>query len=403
MGLTLGAGSIVAGLTSHAAASCGQLPGFSNFLLLYRDAVVKIETSGGPDRYCVSAGSGFLVGTKGNLLAIVSAAHVIPTHPECKGKLTITARFPQKPTATFELQERERTPQDIVLLSADLKKVEPLLGKPLELCQTILGNAGSPVEPLVFLGYYDRDIDPTPYAGHIETKYDGSSRQRICGTANNTISGAPVFDGDGKIIGMMRERIERDSFDNPVVGKAWIVPVNTVQDLLNRWGLVPIKKRCGIETASFQPTKVFGDLISALLGPMMLEKRISQITVPYQISDIRNDFEPAPPGAIARWRAARERDPNTPPLRFARTYEKRFVAEPGFRIDAVREVRVVSRSLPPDPLPSAQCDSLDDCIRVSEDRRSLIVNYRLWSGARDIDNSRGWIDLIVNTLQSRAR
>ena len=88
-------------------------------------------------------------------------------------------------------------------------------------------------------------------------------------------------------------------------------------------------------------------------------------------------------------------------VRYPRTYYEKFAAVDGYRFDAVSGIELLSRNLPSEPVPSVKCESKEDCIQFSDNRRTMIVNYRLWSGPKGIDETRGWIDMVIKSRQSK--
>lgn len=379
---------------NNARADCGaEIPGKSVLERKLRNALVKIETEGGPDKNCRSEGSGFVVAADQNLLTIASAAHVVPSHPDCAGKMHVFGRFPENVEPQIELNVLFRTPYDFVLMQADLKAISDQLGLNPAVCRIALGAGGKPADQLIFIGYFPGDTLPNAYSGFIETEIDASgTRQRICGGVNKGVSGGPVVGQEGSVIGLMRERLTQDVNGNEVVGKGIVLPVTKFQ--------AEIESRFNPNRA---PLCLDADVADFGAGTNVQEAILpSSITVPHHVSDLRDDYQTAPASDLARFALETVLNQEPDPLRYPRSYEKHFDAEPGFIFKAVSDIRLLSHNRPQEPLPTTDCSHPDDCIKFSADKRSMIVRYRLFSGPAGIDQTRGWIDLIINTQQVRA-
>lgn len=365
---------------------------------MYQSQLVKIETSGGPDLLCRSEGTGFVVGRSGPSFLILTAAHVIPDAPECAGSLEIIGRWAMRPDVELPLTVLSRSGQDVAILRGELGAAGPMPGYLGGLCDPHFGRPGAPIDSVVFIGYFPGDLTPLPYDGHIETNPSPDDvRQRIQGSVNRGLSGGPVINHSGLVVGMMRERIDTDIYGESVVGKAYITPVTVLQRELASVSVesvspVQCSARLGSRYYDWNPGHFF----------FAWDRDFPPIVVPLQVSEINADHQPAPTSDILDWSRRRLLGQNPSPLRYPKTYERRFSPQPGYRFDRVLETRVLSHNRPAELLPTSACLTRDDCIYVAADGSELVIRFRLWSGPI-IDQTRGWLDMIILTEQTRLR
>ncbi len=347
--------------------------------------MVKIETSGGPDKPCKSEGSGFIISTTTEKIVIATAKHVIPSASVCVGKMDVIGRFVSDPSVEIPLTIEALGTSDLAFLSVANGATKTGLGTAHLACRLMLGTTAVPLEQLLMLGYFPGDRKPLPKAGYIENEPDeAGTRQPICGTINKGMSGGPVVDRRGLVLGLMRDRMDEDDYDNPVFEKGNILPVRRISDELSKILPPPVGELC-----------YEGSL------PAEIASETSQITIPYQLSEIRDDHDSAPLQDIVKWAIDALFGRNPPPLRYANSYRREFNAIAGYKITSIKETLVVSHNFPSEPLPTADCTSPEDCIRISQDGRRLIVDFRLWSGPSLLDQTRGWLDMTIVTEQEK--
>jgi hypothetical protein len=378
--------SLVLSEANLALADCGGYwPGAISIMSKLNRGLVKIETSGGPDKPCKNEGSGFIISSSPSKIVIATAKHVISSESVCVGPMEIFGRLVARPDVELPLTIERRGESDIILLSISTETVKAAFGATSPACRFSLGTVGTPPEQLLLLGYFPGDRTPVPGAGQVETQPDeGGTRQRICGAINHGLSGGPVVDQRGEVLGLMRERLEKDSYGNEVVEKGFILPVNSIDSEIRKVSS-PQGELC------FSPSITTASVTSAQ----------ERVTIPYQLSELRDDHIAAPADDLAKWTANAIIGNKPAPLRYPKQYQRVYPAIAGYRITSIRETRTASHNFPDEPLPTTACASEQDCIRIAPDGRSVIVNFRLWSGP-SVDQTRGWLDMSIITEQALA-
>ena len=363
----------------------------------YRPVMVKIETSGGPDEFCRSEGSGFIVGSKDDRTFIVSAGHVIPNHADCTDLMEVIARPSFDTSLEVALTLEQSTANDLALLSAstaDLIGARPdaqLANPRPPFCAASFGTGAKPVDPLVFIGYFPGEADPLPYRGNIET-LSADGRQRIQGLVNKGISGGPVLNLQGQIIGLVRERVEVDNYGNQVWGKAFITPISVVKADLGTDNLRPAGNSCLARTGPA------AGWIAYAANPVKVQKYSFRST--HQVSQTLTSQNQGSGSDLAAYLLDQAMGRNPPPLRYPKQFEQRFAASPGFSFTRIVKSEVLSHNRPSEPIPTTACATPDDCITISPDRKEIVVRFRLYSGPI-IDQTRGWLEMIVVADQCR--
>jgi hypothetical protein len=368
-----------------------QVPNGIGIFNLYAPIMVKIETKGGPDTPCRSEGSGFIVGQKNDRIFIATAAHVIPTAKECEPHMEIVGRSTLNPNIEAPLKMEARGAHDIALLSVSTSSFFQNAEMPKSVCRPAFGQVATPVTNLIFIGYFAGDIEPFPYDGRVENDpKPRPERQRIQGSANKGVSGGPVVDGYGRIIGVMRERLEKDAYGNEIVGKAYMTPISILRAELSTIDIEEVERSpCNHTLASWA---------QAPNGAGLPDK----INVPIQLAELNDSHVTAPASDVLEWLAQKALGKNPPGLRYPRSYHRLFAAQPGYKFSSILSTRRLSQSRPTDPPPSAKCETDMECIKISPDGTQLIVDFRLWSGPK-VDQTRGWIDMIILTEQVKLK
>ena len=361
-----------------------------------RHGIVKLETLGGPDELCRSESTGFIVAIDKDALLIATARHAMPEHEQCKkAGVKLYARFPQSPGKLVELTLKTDSRIDLALYQASAADVAVPGAKRLA-CPLPLGNHLRPIDQIVFFGYFPGDIKQAlPYSGRIDDDpIAGGHKQRICGPIDKGTSGGPAFGSKGQVVGVVTERMLKDAAGNAVVGKGWIVPAEDAKSTFA--GLLP----AATPGAAYCSQGAGFDLTKAAT-PELIKSLPQTIEVPYHLSKLREDHDPLQAADAAKWAAAQLAGNKGAQVRYPRTYYEKFAAVDGYGFDAVSGIELLSRNLPSEPAPSVKCESKEDCIQFSDNRRTMIINYRLWSGPKGIDETRGWIDMVIKTRQSK--
>ena len=271
----------------------------------------------------------------------------------------------------------------MVLLSASNETIKAAFGSTYSACRLPLGKTGAPVEQILLLGYFPGDLTPVPGAGFIETSPDlGGTRQRICGAINHGLSGGPAADKNGDVLGLMRERINKDIFNNEVVEKGFMLPVDDITKQMATLSLKIEGNICG----NAETSTVAG--------------ATPTITIPYQLSETLSEHKSANGGDIAKWTTEKLLGRNPRPIRYPKSYQRMFPAIPGYKIISIKGTSVASHNFDSEPLPTHACVTQEDCIRISPDGKSIAVDFRLWSGPKDLDETRGWLDMTIFTEQT---
>lgn len=384
MRTTCGAFRIAALVIGASPAAHAQSPDLVRWFDVFRPGLVKIETSGGPDQPCRSEGSGFVIGRDATRVLILTAAHVIPNAPECRDAMVVEGRPALRPSDTVELQVLMRSADDIAVLGAEINAFRGALPDLRQVCTPVFGTPIVPISALIYMGYFPGDQMPLPYDGLIETSVEQEpTRQRMRASVNKVVSGSPVIDLTGRVVGMVRERIEEDDYGNVVVNKAYMTPVTVLSS----------------ELASIARQSVSGWSCSEEARPVSPVAEPSVI-VPIQLAEMNDAHRNASFAEMLAWAQAAAAGKDPPPLRYERRYERRFDPQPGYRFRRIVDARVLSHSRPDEPLPTTTCATPQDCIRIEQDGRQLVVNFRLWSGP-SVDRTRGWIDMIIRSEQVR--
>lgn len=381
--------------TSLSHAQCGGDASVHQVLLeKVKHGIVKLETVGGPDEFCRSEGTGFILSVDQEGVLIATASHIWPDDPRCKAGVQLFARFPQSPTILVELKLVDKSAIDLALYRATSKDIKEAVGLSPLACQLLLGTHLSPIDQIVFFGYFPGDTKQAlPYSGRIEDEpIKGAYKQRICGAIDKGTSGGPAFGSRGNVIGIIKERLERDIYGNPVVSKGWIIPADDARTAFSsHLGTTGASSKYCTDGGGYDFSK------PAVAEAIM--KLPKSIEVPYHLSEIRSDHDPLTLDDIRKWMASRIAGEPLEPIRYPKTYSQNFAAIDGYLFEGVSGVDVISRNRPSEAIPSIECKTKEDCIKFSPDRRSMNVVFRLWSGPKNIDETRGWIDMVIKTRQ----
>lgn len=381
-------GLLVATTLSHA--QCGGDPSVHQVLLeAVRHGIVKLETLGGPDELCRSEGTGFILSVDHERVLIATANHILPDNPKCKAEVQLLARFPQSPTNLVELKLVNKSAIDLALYSAAIADLKEAVGFSPLVCSLQIGKNLSPIDQIVFFGYFPGDTKQAlPYSGRIDdSPIKGAYKQRICGAIDKGTSGGPVFGSHGRVIGIIKERLERDVYGNPVVSKGWIIPADEASTAFSSH----LKAN---DTSSKYCTDGGDYDFSKPAAAEAVMRLPDIIEVPYHLSALRSDHEPLKLDDAIKWLAK-----PLEPIRYPKTYSQNFAAINGYSFESVPGVDVISRNRPSEAIPSTDCKTEEDCIRFSPDRDTMSVVFRLWSGPKTIDETRGWIDMVIKTRQ----
>ncbi len=81
--------------------------------------------------------------------------------------------------------------------------------------------------------------------------------------------------------------------------------------------------------------------------------------------------------------------PQSRPASLPKTLPARVFPPFQGKIVAIKGTSVASHNFNSEPLPTTACTDDADCLRISPDGKSLIANFRLWSGPKNLDETRG--------------
>ena len=347
----------------------------------YEPVLIKIQTDGIPQDRCQAEGTGFVVGQKDGRSYIVTASHVLVSlNPSCK-ETQIVGRPSWEPDTEIPLRVELNKPTDVALLSTSWEGLEDRSGLT-RLCSTPLGQDQVPIARLIYLGYFSDDLTALPGWGRIETNVNAAEfRQRIGALVDHGLSGGPIFDQSGNLIGIMRERLEKDAAGNQVSGRAFITPVGVVQHELKGAALKAGGSRECIPAYESEQSSILGRLGSTFNkpAPIISTYQISRVATQKRLASLFAFALPHREGLSRR------------PVQF----EERFSAAAGYKFERVLQIKILGHNLPTDPVPTVECADPDSCIKVSEDGKSLIARYKLWTGINGDNRDAGSLDMLI--------
>lgn len=356
--------------------------------------IAYIETTGTLYNGSVerNSGSGIMIGGR----LIVTNNHLIPDADNFR-TLQMFVRLGSRTVQTPALQIAaiQRDPERDL---AVLKLAEPVAVPNNTACPVPLldKEAIVPIGSSLFVLGYPVDQDLSVTDGIVSNKSGPSGRWQTTTPVNPGNSGGPAFGESGILVGFAVSGIVKwkHGDDEVVVQNVnFVIPTYSLLQgplapLLDE--LPPPPQRCWRLASAPAPLDLSALANSVIKTSSFICSTSSEGTptcsaIPFPVNTVRLPSRFSHSFTVAR---AKERQPDSSPRDYS-NYSETFAAEPGYSVTDCRS-----------QISSANNADQIGC-KISSDRRSANLNFRLGSGS-GFEKANGWLHATVTLLQKRS-